>query len=472
MPRQLTGESLVYGMDHLSRSDRFLGRVKRRQNYKFWRYASFLMICGTVQAISKSAKDTRTFVKYQPPSHFRRLSQSKGRRKREIQLGLKIAKTTHTSEEYSRRRLIPLLKLIFKDTDDAAAMTGRLGLDEDDVLLIIGGRATKRAGEIVKLSDILSKSASAHQPKMRSQIALSLPLLLSRLKVNRINQKSLVRRRYSSLGECKSMVVYSAPAKIYLFGEHAYHTAADTRYIKEAVKVFSAIKDVKGVEIDVKSDIPIGAGLGSSAAVTVATLGALNDEFDGDLNKTKIANLAFKVEKSVQGVASPTDTFVSTVGGIVLVPDLIRILDTIEPAIVIGDTRTVGSTKELVEAVGELRSREPEVVDLIFDAIDTISTLGYSHLKLGDYARVGEFMNINHGLLDALGVGSLKLSTLVDVARSNGALGAKITGAGGGGCIVTICERDRVEAVCDAIKAHGGDAIVVDVANDGLRREE
>ncbi|MHC1595989.1 MAG: mevalonate kinase [Candidatus Syntropharchaeales archaeon] len=296
------------------------------------------------------------------------------------------------------------------------------------------------------------------------------------------------------------MVVYSAPAKIYLFGEHAvvygkhavavavdlrtrvelfersdssiYHTAADTRYIKEAVKVFSAIKDVKGVEIDVKSDIPIGAGLGSSAAVTVATLGALNDEFDGDLNKTKIANLAFKVEKSVQGVASPTDTFVSTVGGIVLVPDLIRILDTIEPAIVIGDTRTVGSTKELVEAVGELRSREPEVVDLIFDAIDTISTLGYSHLKLGDYARVGEFMNINHGLLDALGVGSLKLSTLVDVARSNGALGAKITGAGGGGCIVTICERDRVEAVCDAIKAHGGDAIVVDVANDGLRREE
>ncbi|MHC1595990.1 MAG: replication factor C large subunit [Candidatus Syntropharchaeales archaeon] len=160
MPRQLTGESLVYGMDHLSRSDRFLGRVKRRQNYKFWRYASFLMICGTVQAISKSAKDTRTFVKYQPPSHFRRLSQSKGRRKREIQLGLKIAKTTHTSEEYSRRRLIPLLKLIFKDTDDAAAMTGRLGLDEDDVLLIIGGRATKRAGEIVKLSDILSKSAS------------------------------------------------------------------------------------------------------------------------------------------------------------------------------------------------------------------------------------------------------------------------------------------------------------------------
>jgi replication factor C large subunit len=159
LPRQFTGESLVYGMDHLSKSDRFLGRVKRRQNYKFWRYASFLMICGTVQAISKSPKDSRTFVKYQPPSHFRRLSPSKGRRKREIQLGLKIAKTTHTSEEYSRRKLIPLLKFIFKD----------------DILLIIGGRATKRAGEIVKLSDILSKSASTKNEIPDSPIPASTP---------------------------------------------------------------------------------------------------------------------------------------------------------------------------------------------------------------------------------------------------------------------------------------------------------
>ena len=157
LPRQFTGASFVYGIDCLSKSDRFLGRVKRRQTYRFWRYASFLMICGTVQAVSESVKQNRSFVRYQPPSHFRRLSQSRGRRKREIELGLKIAKVTHADEEYSRRRLIPLLRLIFQDVDKAAAITGELGLDQDDVLLILGNKGKREAKEIVKLSETFSK---------------------------------------------------------------------------------------------------------------------------------------------------------------------------------------------------------------------------------------------------------------------------------------------------------------------------
>ncbi|OFV67442.1 MAG: mevalonate kinase [Candidatus Syntrophoarchaeum caldarius] len=295
----------------------------------------------------------------------------------------------------------------------------------------------------------------------------------------------------------RGVVVYSAPAKVYLSGEHAvvynkravavgidlrttvrlersdnfhYQTNADTRYLEEAVNAFSSIKAVDGVEIKVESEIPVGAGLGSSAAVTVATLGALNEEFDANLSKEDIAKLAFEVERSIQGVASPTDTFVSTMGGCVLVPDLLRIQDTLDCAIVIGDTRTVGSTKKLVQAVKELRSSEPEVIDLIFDAIDRITAAVIEWLEAADYKRLGMLMNINHGLLDAIGVGSLELSALVDGARSHGAYGAKITGAGGGGCIVAICEAKKVAQVVEGIEEAGGKAIVADVSGDGLRK--
>jgi len=293
------------------------------------------------------------------------------------------------------------------------------------------------------------------------------------------------------------VVVYSAPAKVYLSGEHAvvygkravavaldlrttvrlersdnflYQTNTDTKYLEEAVSAFSSIKAVYGLNIKVESEIPVGSGLGSSAAVTVATLGALSEEFDVNLTKEEIAKLAFEVERSIQGVASPTDTFVSTVGGCVLVPDLIQIQDMLDCAIVIGDTRTVGSTKELVQAVKELRSSEPEVLDLIFDAIDQITASGIGWLEAGDYKRLGMLMNINHGLLDAMGLGSLELSAIVDGARGAGALGAKITGAGGGGCIVAICEEAMVEHIVEGIRAAGGEAIVAGVSRDGVRK--
>ncbi|OFV67443.1 MAG: replication protein C [Candidatus Syntrophoarchaeum caldarius] len=156
LPRQFPKELLVYGMDWLSKSDRFLGRVKKRQNYRFWRYASFLMICGTILTHTGSGKFNRTFTRYQPPSHFRRISASRGRKKEEIELGLKIAKATHTSETYSRQKLIPLLRLIFTDREKAAAVTAAFGLDQNDLLLIFGSKGKREAKEVLKLSKAIS----------------------------------------------------------------------------------------------------------------------------------------------------------------------------------------------------------------------------------------------------------------------------------------------------------------------------
>ncbi len=88
----------------------------------------------------------------------------------------------------------------------------------------------------------------------------------------------------------------------------------------------------------------------------------------------------------------------------------------------------------MVEQVGDLKKRHPEIVDPILDAIEGVSMSAIHHLN--NPKELGRYMDMNHALLDALGVGHPQLSKLVLASRAAGAFGAKITGAGGGGCMV------------------------------------
>ena len=203
----------------------------------------------------------------------------------------------------------------------------------------------------------------------------------------------------------------------------------------------------------------------------IATLGALNCEFDLGMNRAALAETGHAIEREVQGVASPTDTCVSTVGGTIMItpdaPEQSSKLRLIECDIVIGDTQEFSSTKELVENVRILHERYPDIMDAIFGTIDHLSEIGVPLIERRDYRSVGELMNTNHGLLDAIGVGSTKLSRLVYAARDAGAYGAKITGAGGGGCIVALV-GGGADAVASAINDAGGRAIITKASEEGL----
>ena len=295
---------------------------------------------------------------------------------------------------------------------------------------------------------------------------------------------------------------YSAPGKIYLFGEHAVvygkRAVASAINLRTAVTVREASQtriisslgttgidymvhpyisrcieslSVPAVSVMIDSDIPVGSGLGSSAAAVIATLGALNSEFGLGMTRAAIAEVGHAIEREVQGAASPTDTFVSTMGGTIMitpggVSPVSAKLRLIDCDIVIGDTREFSSTKELVGNVGVLHERYPAVMNPIFDIIDSFAEVGVPLIEEGDYRGVGELMNINHGLLDAIGVGSAKLSALVYAARGAGAWGAKITGAGGGGCIVALA--DDADAVASAVSDVGGHAIVTSASEEGV----
>jgi mevalonate kinase len=222
----------------------------------------------------------------------------------------------------------------------------------------------------------------------------------------------------------------------------------------------------------INSQIPSSSGLGSSAAVTVATLSAINDEFQLEKTRDEIAEMAFAIEKKVQkGRASPTDTTVSSYGGIVLITGTSRRrLPPINLHIVIGDTLISHNTSQMVEQVSELKKKHPDIVNHLLDAIEVISLNAIHHLN--NPPELGRYMDMNHALLDALGVGHPALSRLVLAARSAGAFGAKLTGAGGGGCMVAVCPKNQKHRVAKAIESQNARAIMTGIDTDGARKEK
>jgi mevalonate kinase len=299
------------------------------------------------------------------------------------------------------------------------------------------------------------------------------------------------------------MITCSAPGKIYLFGEHAVvygetaiacavelrtqvrveldnsiiiqsqigRTGVDFEkhpYISSVIEKMKGITPIKGVFLEVDSDIPVGSGLGSSAAVTIACIGALNELFGCGLSLEEIAKVGHEIEIQVQGAASPTDTYVSTFGGVVTIPER-RKLRIPDCGIVIGDTGIFSSTKELVANVRNLRESYPELIEPLMASIGRISKIGEPLVMAGDYLSIGRLMDVNQGLLDALGVNIIELSRLIYSARKAGAFGAKITGAGGGGCMVALTATDRCKQVAEAMSEADGRVIITKPTEQGLK---
>jgi len=223
-------------------------------------------------------------------------------------------------------------------------------------------------------------------------------------------------------------------------------------YINEAIAQATDATGVEsqGFDITIESEIPLGAGLGSSAAVAVATIDAAARELGVELDAEDIAERAYRVEHVVQdGEASRADTFCSAMGGAVRVEgDDCRTIDAPELPFVIGYDGGAGDTGALVAGVRHLREDYDFAADTV-SAIGDIVRRGEEALVEGDLEELGRLMNFNHGLLEALGVSSRSLDAMVWAARDAGALGAKLTGAGGGGCIVALDETPETNTALE-----------------------
>ncbi len=243
-------------------------------------------------------------------------------------------------------------------------------------------------------------------------------------------------------------------------------------YVDEAVHQAREAADAPeaGFEVHIESDLPLGAGLGSSAAVVVAAIDAATRALGTTLEPRELADRAYRVENTVQnGQASRADTFCSAMGGAVRVEGKdCQTIAAPELPFVIGYDGGAGDTGELVAGVRDLRERHTFAADTI-GAIGDLVRRGEQALVDADLQTLGELMNFNHGLLSALGVSARSLSAMVWAARNAGAYGAKLTGAGGGGCIVAL---DPTEETQTALEYTPGceTAFRAELAETGIER--
>jgi len=229
---------------------------------------------------------------------------------------------------------------------------------------------------------------------------------------------------------------------------------------------------LKAMSLDSKTplDIWIGgtlpgfSGLGASAASSVAIARAISEELSLSLSDEKINQIAYEAEKAYAGNPSGIDNTAATYGGLMWFkknpaggPDSVEKLHMRRPIeIVIGSTGKVANTKAMVEGVADRKKKNPEKYNQIFKQAENLAVAGRKALENYDLKKVGELMNENHRLLQEICVSSKELDLLVDLTRKQRAFGAKLTGGGGGGCMVALTPgKDLQGKVASAIKTAG-----------------
>jgi len=141
LPLAYKGLDLFWGYDRLARADIFLGRVRRRQVYGLWRYASFLMT-GGVQA-SKAAR-CHGYVAFRPPSLWRRMGQTRKARSVRDSAAQKIGRRCHVSAGFARSELMGFVGLLLKDKKTAAPLAAELDLEAEEIALLLGSAPTTK----------------------------------------------------------------------------------------------------------------------------------------------------------------------------------------------------------------------------------------------------------------------------------------------------------------------------------------
>ncbi|MCH4123403.1 MAG: mevalonate kinase [Levilactobacillus sp.] len=192
----------------------------------------------------------------------------------------------------------------------------------------------------------------------------------------------------------------------------------------------------------ITSDLPAERGMGSSAAVAVAITRAMYHFFDRPLTRDLLLATAAIAEKITHGNPSGIDAAtVSSDVPIWFVPhqETLQIPFTLRGYLVIADSGIKGQTGQAVAAVARRKMAFPQVTTQQIQRLGELSHQARTALAAPDLMHLGQIMTDAQDQLRGLGVSSEELDQLTQVARQNGALGAKLTGGGMGGCLIALC---------------------------------
>jgi mevalonate kinase len=234
--------------------------------------------------------------------------------------------------------------------------------------------------------------------------------------------------------------------------------------IDRMLKAMGIKPETVALNIRLGGNLPGFSGLGASAASSVAIARAIAEELAITLPNEKINEVAYEAEKAYAGTPSGIDNTAATYGGLLWFkknmnggPDTIEKLSMRKPVeIIIGSTGIVANTKAMVEGVAERKKKNPQKYDSLFKQAEALAFAGRKALNDFDLRKVGELMDENHRLLQEIEVSCKELDQLVDLAKAQGAFGAKLTGGGGGGCMTALTPTKALqERVAKAIEKEG-----------------
>jgi len=224
-----------------------------------------------------------------------------------------------------------------------------------------------------------------------------------------------------------------------------------------------------GIEIVLESEIPPGVGLGSSSAACVAVTASVNGLFC-KLSKNDVVKIAIQAERTIFEQNSGADSSVSTFGGLVsydLKNSFVDISSRNDLSFIISNSAQVHNTQDVVRQVRNFKEKNENLFnELCREEIDIVDN-SISSLKKNNLNELGSLMLKNHDLLKQIGVSTEKIDLLVQEARKT-SYGAKITGAGGGGCVISLVDNSNSEDTLNNLRKIS-DCFVTKIDYSGLR---
>lgn len=224
--------------------------------------------------------------------------------------------------------------------------------------------------------------------------------------------------------------------------------------LQQALKVARAFyKDTLELALSATMRVPSGAGMGSSAALGVAVLRALDAARGITRSEEDVYELSLDWERVFHGNPSGVDNAMATHGGMaqfIKGQPLLRVVPRHPVSLVVAYSGSSSSTKLMVDSVARQLAKDPVGMNKTFDAIAAIVSNGKLALETGDLKSLGQLMTMNHKLLSGMMLSTDVLEEMIAAAVDAGALGAKVTGAGGGGCMVALVDSPEAQRAVSA----------------------
>ncbi|MGQ0771990.1 MAG: mevalonate kinase [Nitrososphaerota archaeon] len=213
------------------------------------------------------------------------------------------------------------------------------------------------------------------------------------------------------------------------------------------------LKSDSGIKISIKSEIPAGVGLGSSSACCVAAASSMLGLF-AKPSKKETLELAIDAEKTIFENASGADSNICVHGGIMEYSKKgIKKLDfNSKFKLVIANSGVAHSTTEVVSKVKKFKEKQPDVFSILCDNESTLIEEALGDLRKNDLKSLGQKMSVNQAHLEKIGVSNKTLDSMLGSIKDV-AYGAKITGAGDGGCIIALVDGKNLDKTMDVLRS-------------------